>query len=211
MLHQRGHARSKADYYSQHLFIRMLNHTLDTDDDESVLAAPLTSISELPRSESPTHMELDDDADEGEGEFGKVSGSADDEKTMFGSASASRFSTLHARGHAQTDGAAGAGMASLRRRHGHGHGGARHDVESQPPIAHRFADVQGSSTRAQKNARNRRLVRELKRGDRVNVKIQPLCLFLFRDGTVVTIHPGALGEGERGEKQGCRRALTSGR
>ena len=72
----------------------------------------------------------------------------------------------------------------------------------------RFADVQGSSTRAQKNARNRRLVRELKRGDRVNVKIQPLCLFLFRDGTVVTIHPGALGEGE---KQGCGLALTSGR
>ena len=32
------------------------------------------------------------------------------------------------------------------------------------------------------------LIRELKRGERVNVKIAPLCIFLFRDGTVISIH-----------------------
>lgn len=36
--------------------------------------------------------------------------------------------------------------------------------------------------------RNMQLIRELKRGERVNVKIAPMCIFLFRDGTVISIH-----------------------
>ena len=36
--------------------------------------------------------------------------------------------------------------------------------------------------------RNIHLIRELKRGDRVNVKISPICIFLLRDGTVISIH-----------------------
>ena len=57
VLHQRGHARSKADYYPQHLFIRVLIHTLATDDDAA------SSISHLPRSESPSNIGDDDDDD----------------------------------------------------------------------------------------------------------------------------------------------------
>jgi len=30
---------------------------------------------------------------------------------------------------------------------------------------------------------------ELKRGDRVNVRLQPMCIFLYRDGTVISFHP----------------------
>ena len=35
VLTQRGHARSKADYYPQHLFIRVLNHTLSAEDERA--------------------------------------------------------------------------------------------------------------------------------------------------------------------------------
>ncbi|RPD82705.1 hypothetical protein L226DRAFT_476045 [Lentinus tigrinus ALCF2SS1-7] len=172
VLHQRGHARSKADYYPQHLFLRMLVHTLGSDDD----AASSSSISHLPRSESPTNISDDYDDDDSEYQLGKkpfVDGlplEEDDEKTMYGSANPSRFSTMK---HG----------ASMRRRFGRGE---RADVESSGPIQKRFAGVEDD--KAQNNARNRRLLRDLKRGDRVNVKIQPLCLFLFRDGTVISIH-----------------------
>ena len=39
------------------------------------------------------------------------------------------------------------------------------------------------SCQARKDARNRKLIKELKKGERVNVKIAPMCIFLFRDGT----------------------------
>lgn len=173
MLHQRGHARSKVDYYPQHLFIRVLNHTLASDDD----ASSANSFSHLPRSESPTNISDDEDDDDSEFQFGKVVQSAqldaDEEKTVYGSANPSRFSTMRAKPNA----------GGLRRRF------TSTDVESSAPIQGRFAGMDVNE-KAQKNARNRKLVRELKRGDRVNVKIQPLCLFLFRDGTVISMHKG---------------------
>ena len=201
MLHQRGHARSKADYYPQHLFLRMLNHTLAADDDAD--GAGAESISSLPRSASPAHMGADDeDADAAEDEdedseyqLGKAAaGLPDDEKTVFGSASASRFSTFRdpLRGRAPAPASAPAG---LRRRLG------GRDVEAQPAVAQRFGGIE-EDTKAQKNARNRRLLRELKRGDRVNVRIHPLCLFLFKDGTVISIHKGVCACARRGGS-GC--------
>lgn len=171
VLHQRGNARSKADYYPQHLFIRTLIHMLADDDDTES-----DSISHLPRSDSPEPMG-DQDEDESESQFGKLGKEArydvDDERTVFGSANASRLSTMG---------------PSVRRRFGQSR---RKDEESPAavPMNDRFAGMEDDG-KAAKNARNRKFVRELKRGDRVNVKIQPLCLFLFRDGTVISIHKG---------------------
>ncbi|KAI0673968.1 hypothetical protein C8Q78DRAFT_663457 [Trametes maxima] len=165
VLHQRGHARSKADYYPQHLFLRVLCHSLGGDDDGAG-----SSISHLPRSESPVDMaEDDEDETESDSQLGKkgVQGAeldADDDRTMYGS----RFSTKR-------------GGSTLRRRFG------RSDVESPPAIQRRFAGVE-EDDKAKKNARNRKLLKELKRGDRVNVRIAPLCIFLYRDGTVISMH-----------------------
>ncbi|KAI0658336.1 hypothetical protein C8Q70DRAFT_189962 [Cubamyces menziesii] len=167
VLHQRGHARSKADYYPQHLFLRILCHSLSNEEDG---AQP--SISHLPRSESPTPMDADDEIDsDSELQYGKSGKTsevyADDDKTMYGSASASRFSTKR-------------GDSTMRRRLG------QRDIESPPPAQGRFAGI--DETKAKKNARNRKLLKELKGGDRVGVKIAPMCIFLFRDGTVISIH-----------------------
>ncbi|EIW87267.1 hypothetical protein CONPUDRAFT_116452 [Coniophora puteana RWD-64-598 SS2] len=63
VLHQRGHARSKADYYPSQLFVRVLCHMLG-DPDEDVLAqyAP----EETSRSASPEPMRGSDYRDEDE-------------------------------------------------------------------------------------------------------------------------------------------------
>ncbi|KAI0352284.1 hypothetical protein OH77DRAFT_812592 [Trametes cingulata] len=176
VLHQRGHARSKADYYPQHLFLRVLCHSLANDDDTG---AP--TFAHLPRSESPMNIE-DSDSDDDESDFNKApaqetaaEAEADDERTVFGSASASRYSTKR-----------GGGGGTLRNRFG---GSGRADVESPPAVAvaGRFAGIEADD-KAKMNARNRKLLRELKRGDRVNVKVAPMCIFLFRDGTVISIH-----------------------
>ncbi|EJF56391.1 hypothetical protein DICSQDRAFT_174966 [Dichomitus squalens LYAD-421 SS1] len=188
VLHQRGHPRSKADYYPQHLFVRVLVHTLasaaaEVDDRASDDTAV---FSRGPRSESPAPME-DEDEDAvrfrvsarrpngtGEDEEEEVEG---DERTVYGSASASKFSTFR-RGKRPSVG--------LRRR-----SEGPHDVEVPPPPAlgqWRFAGVDMVEESGKKTARYRKLVKELKRGDRVEVKIRPMCVLLLRDGTVVSIH-----------------------
>ncbi|KAI0370066.1 hypothetical protein BV20DRAFT_1019543 [Pilatotrama ljubarskyi] len=167
VLHQRGDARSKADYYPQHLFLRVLCHSLANSDDTGV-----PTFSHLPRSESPMNIDNDDADSDSEFQFSKVApestaAEVDDERTVYGSASASRYSTKRS--------------GTLRQRFG------RRDVESAPSMPNRFAGIDGDD-KANMNARNRKLLKELKRGDRVNVKVAPMCIFLFRDGTVISIH-----------------------
>lgn len=53
VLHQRQKARSKADYYPQHLFIRLLRHTLAPEDEEDLTSTLNDTITSLPRSTSP--------------------------------------------------------------------------------------------------------------------------------------------------------------
>lgn len=126
VLQQRGNARSKADYYSKHLFLRVLCHRLYDDDDHASISI----------------QDGDDDDEQEEGE---------DEDEDFQS--------------------------------------GRTDVENlRTQNRTRFADIEDE--KANRNARNRALLRELKRGDRVNVNVSPLCIFLMRDGTVISIHQG---------------------
>jgi hypothetical protein len=77
LLHQRngGHARSKADYYKQHLFLRVQSHILGSDDDSNsetsssgaASTAPTWSsraatITNIPRTMSPKPMDEKNDA-----------------------------------------------------------------------------------------------------------------------------------------------------
>ena len=74
-------ARTKADYYPNHLFIRILRHTLGSDEEGAETMAPL--ITRLPRSSSPDGM-----TDEEEDSFKKNSDSFvsdDEDKTLAGS------------------------------------------------------------------------------------------------------------------------------
>ncbi|TDL15301.1 hypothetical protein BD410DRAFT_902654 [Rickenella mellea] len=67
ILHQRPQARSKADYYQKHLFIRVLRHSVG-DDDDNPMESVLPRVTDLPRSSSPLGLgdekNKDDDSDD---------------------------------------------------------------------------------------------------------------------------------------------------
>ncbi|GBE77307.1 hypothetical protein SCP_0101800 [Sparassis crispa] len=159
VLHQHGSSRSKVDYYPKHLFIRVSCHSLRSADGST----PNSSVTTLPRSASPDPLSDEDLDDDG-------AGKEDDERTMYESASGSRFSTKR---------------DTMKRRKVDV---TTKDVESLPMKLSRFSELYGDGDdKKVTNARNRKLIRELKKGDRVNVRIQPVCIFLFRDGTVISI------------------------
>ncbi|KAI0348334.1 hypothetical protein BDW22DRAFT_1350517 [Trametopsis cervina] len=172
LLHARKNARSKADYYQKHLFLRILSHTLSTEESHGN-DTPSNSITHLPRSSSPTPLDDDDDVDSWE----QRDKDDDDEKTVYGTSS-SRFATHRT----------GPLHSAVKRRFN----SLRGDVEAprpRPSHSSGLDNIEDHITKKkQKDAQNIKVIRELKRGDRVNVKIAPMCMFLFRDGTVITVH-----------------------
>ncbi|KAI0271450.1 hypothetical protein BC834DRAFT_859558 [Gloeopeniophorella convolvens] len=157
LLHRRGHARSKADYFPKHLFLRVLSHTLGSNPmsqntDALGTNTPATwrssrTITNLPRSSSPQPLDeklgILDDGAIGYG-YGDRDGLTDDE-------SQTRKATL-------LDPELGGRKASL--------------------LANKRKRYAASLT-----------LDQLKKGERVNVRIDPMCIFLFRDGTVISFHP----------------------
>lgn len=154
ILHHPNRVRSKADYYPQHLFLRILSHTLAKEEDNSK-----TYVHDIPRSESPEPI---------------------DEKTDF-STGGSKSSN---EGYNSTSG--------LRSRFNKAPGPISVDVEAgngfHDPASARFGSFAPSVGKKQ-DASTLKLIQELKEGDRVNVALSPMCIFLFRDGTVISIHP----------------------
>jgi Mg2+ and Co2+ transporter CorA len=185
VLHQRGHHRSKADYYQKHLFLRVLSHTIAAEDDLAPSAQPdgmhplappcAPTMTGVTRSSSPVPMsDLDKYDKDRDGVIdldasGKVE---DEEKTIFGSAPGSRFSTRRGAG----------GILKKRPFFGSGQG----DEEGAGTFMNRFTSALQSRKEKQTNIIS---IEELKRGERVNVKVSPMFIFLFRDGTVISIHP----------------------
>ncbi|TFK56413.1 hypothetical protein OE88DRAFT_1649687 [Heliocybe sulcata] len=162
VLHQRGHARSKADYYPQHLFLRILSHSLASDEEP----APPT-FTDFPRSASPVPMEPSDH------KFRDSERSTEDsdDMTVYGNSSAmnSKFSTRRS------------GRGTMKRMPSYRMASMKVDPENPPPVARK------DSLLRQRRERDARTIEELKKGGRVGVKIQPVCIFLFRDGTVISI------------------------
>lgn len=149
ILHHPNRVRSKADYYPQHLFLRIISHTLAKEEDQSK-----TYVHDIPRSESPEPM---------------------DEKTDF--------STGGSGSKASED---NSGLRSRLKRV------VTSDLETgdtfHDPASARFGSF-APSVGAKQDATTLKLIQELKEGDRVDVALKPVCIFLFRDGTVISIHP----------------------
>ncbi|KAJ3552967.1 hypothetical protein NM688_g3872 [Phlebia brevispora] len=168
VLHFRKNARSKADYYSKHLFLRVLCHTLCSDE-EFIESTPNSSFTSLPRSSSPVPMELDEE----EGSSFEETKEREEEKVLYGMEPSSRFTSRNS-----------TLRNTIRRRLSR-----QSDVESRPTTTPSM--MQGpmiADPKKKKDVRNMKILKELKKGERVNVKIAPMCIFLFRDGTVITIH-----------------------
>ncbi|TBU21452.1 hypothetical protein BD311DRAFT_734402 [Dichomitus squalens] len=199
VLHQRGHPRSKADYYPQHLFVRILVHTLASSASSSFFSddrtpedtSPADMFASMPRSESPAQMDDEEEADLKRRMSASARANDDsdeaEERTVFGSVGATGFSSPKAEGMKKK---ASIGLPWSRPP------GAR-DVEGSPRAPTNasgqwpFAAMGAAGIRigdSSKKARYQKLVGELKKGDRVDVQIHPMCIFLLRDGTVVSIH-----------------------
>jgi Mg2+ and Co2+ transporter CorA len=187
VLHQpRSGLLSKADYYAKHLFLRVLYHTLAEDGDEDHKHDPLLypkpslnhssrnpdgGVDGLPRTESPeTTDNYETETDE------------DEERAPY---------LDSRRGHTGEFPDKRGGKTGSRRR--------RHDAESRRTLLALPTLMAASATvretvdpvvrhRAQRERRKHaRAIERLKSGARVDVKVHPLCIFLLRNGTVITI------------------------
>ncbi|KAJ6570112.1 magnesium transporter [Mycena vulgaris] len=167
VFHTRSQTRSKADYYTKHLFLRILCHELgDPDDPILSSAAQGSTLTDLPRSDSPTPF-TDDDAEMemrelGKGDFGE------DEKTLAGTANSSRRKRRPLLPTTRSDLSARSGPRS------------------------RLTELATMRVDAAEVSKKRRIeeasIQALKSGERVNVKVSPMYIFLLRDGTVISMH-----------------------
>jgi Mg2+ and Co2+ transporter CorA len=188
VLHVPRHSRSKVDYFHKHLFLRVLCHSLadpddpeSHDDDQSYFPRGADRRNEpvfpnKPRSSSPTRIGADEE--------GRMD---DDEKAAYGG---SRYSTMNTR----------VPTLSYRRKASVKVATPPLDIEKARAVTEKGPASAGASrprveSRAARNrALNARTVAALKKtgsSSRVHVKIQPMCMFLLKDNTVISIHPNS--------------------
>ena len=146
VLSHHNHLRSKADYYQNHLFLRVISHTLT-----QAGSSPDQLMEHLPRSESPEPVERLD-TDEG---YSSTTGLK---------------SRLRGAGKSQRNGTRSQPFVDVE-----------NNYDSNSPTSVKFASF-APSVGAKYNAMAMRLVKELNGGERVNVALNPLCIFLLRDG-----------------------------
>ncbi|KAF5385150.1 hypothetical protein D9615_001084 [Tricholomella constricta] len=159
VFHARSQNRSKADYYSKHLFLRVLCHKLEDSDDSEFTSSDTPAhghtLTGLHRSASPTPLEdgLEEDAMK----------EREDKDTM------------HPNGITQHN--------VKKRRHFLPRPllpNSQHDVEARL--------MRGAAVSRQKRVEHEVTLDALKHGERVDVKVSPMFVFLLRDGTVISIH-----------------------
>ncbi|KAG6874363.1 hypothetical protein C0995_015099 [Termitomyces sp. Mi166 len=167
IFHTRSQTRSKADYYNKHLFLRVLCHKLGQEDGPT--AAPSESpafgstLSDEPSSYSPSITS--------ESGMEKEAMREEDDHTMYDSGTMSR------RGKKRRH------LLPLTR-------AATLDLEDNRASSSNSIASLGNlaAAKRQKQANNHRTLNALKQGDRVNVNVSPMFIFLLRDGTVISIH-----------------------
>ncbi|KAF8971808.1 magnesium transporter [Flammula alnicola] len=170
-----GHARnrSKADYYTKHLFLRVLCHELVEDD--QIFFNASGSFTNAPRSTSPEPMstseaELDEKLNESDDaiKYGGTpnSGSSITKRKVFGRnpilpTSRSDVKPVYENGRASTD----KSLTLIMEKEG------------------------AALAQREERKKDEAVIRVLKQGSRVNVSVSPMFFFLFRDGTVLSIRP----------------------
>lgn len=167
VIHHHGNsARSKADYYPQHLFLRILCHRLASEGDWDIASEVLeepddADVGKVPRSESPGPME-----------------DSDYEKTWQGKPRTSRQLKSVSRLSEDVEMIHGVQVRS----------------SGQPPKVYTISRTCFACLRLivdclqKTHSREWKVLQQLKmeNEDRVSVKISPVCIFLFRDGKVLT-------------------------
>lgn len=166
--HRTGHALSKADYYPKHLFIRVLCHTLGSSAQGSELDAP-PLLTGLPRSASPQRFNEKSGMERartfGSGYGGEFDPMADE----FDSAKATLVDP-------EMGGRSSSRLVSWKVL-----------LSRQTDFLRPFLVLLEAYKR--RRAAAELTLDELKKEDRLGVHIEPMCIFLFRDGDFLLSHP----------------------
>jgi hypothetical protein len=172
-----GRHRSGADYYKEHLFIRVLSHTLDEDGDEES-----NLLEQVVRSSSPEPFSPEDEVEAPP----KYSAGGAPRSSTFTSKLSNKLKLHH------RSGTAGLGRDDLESvdvanvltyaDYDSRYGSYVHLLPSSLVllVVTSFSIFQKQGYKIDKTVR--KLMRELEEGGRVNVVIKPVCLFLFKDG-----------------------------
>ncbi|KAI6031228.1 hypothetical protein PISMIDRAFT_88428 [Pisolithus microcarpus 441] len=175
VLHRRSHLRSKADYYPKHLFVRVLSHTL-YDPDVPERNEALEDLA----SDSP---DAEDSGGNSELLGEQIRRESSPEPGFFAEKDDSTPTTSRA----DTPRPFRRKSSIMKRRLAQG------DVEDKPgpPKGRTFwptAVVSRKESAARKRREKAQLtLDELKKEGRVHVKVQPVSVFLLRNGTVISI------------------------
>ncbi|KAG6887621.1 hypothetical protein C0992_011444 [Termitomyces sp. T32_za158] len=172
IFHTPSQTRSKADYYNRHLFLRVLCHVLGQEDETAAARTDSmtygTMLMDGPRSETPSAMSDPDRLD-------KEAVREEDDYTMYDNETTSGREKKRGR------------LLSLFHV-------APNDLEGT--LAHRSGSISSlaqlmsrAAAQRRKQANTNITLEALKQGDRVNVNVSPMFIFLLRDGTVISIHP----------------------
>ncbi|KAJ7220163.1 magnesium transporter [Mycena pura] len=154
----RSQTRSKVDYYNQHLFLRILCHEL-SDVDEPYISPAAQGSTLTDLPRSESPVQFTDAEHEMEmREMGKGD-FGEDEKTLRGTTSRRKPKPL---------------LPTTRT-----------DVSSKPRRSTARAETLDPN---EKRRADEAALRALKSGERVNVKVSPMFIFLFRNGTVISMH-----------------------
>jgi Mg2+ and Co2+ transporter CorA len=160
VLHQRDHSRSKADYYTKHLFIRAVCHQLATKEEE-ILSTLMNNTHDgedalhVPRAESPEQMDED---------LEKKLSFADDEYHVTNGVS--RQSTIRF-------------LESQR-------SSRKHVERTKAETA--LNSMEAAKRKKLSLEKNEITLTQLKKDERVPVLVKPMYIFFLRDGTVISMH-----------------------
>ncbi|KAF9011264.1 magnesium transporter [Cyathus striatus] len=166
VFHGHTQTRSKADYYSRHLFLRVLCHELGEEDE--LLHPSQTAAYGSTLTAEPDVME-----EEEEEENEKI---MDEERTAYGSTPNPKSSPSR----------------NMRRRPILPT--TRNDIlgksnTSNSRLAGLMKNELAAKSTEEKLKEQEVSVEALKKGERVNVKVSPMFIFLFRNGTVISFYP----------------------
>ncbi|KAJ8084989.1 hypothetical protein PM082_003766 [Marasmius tenuissimus] len=166
VFHARTNVRSKADYYPKHLFLRVVCHELGHDEDEeeqmkcgTAAVAGSTLADDIDIPRSSSPEPLTEE-DKMRMDY------MDEDKTLYyGSTPVSRTSTTNMRNKKNK---------MMARDVERGRGG--------------LFSFTRTDTRRKRVQEAEVKVQALKKGEKVNVRQTPFFIFLYRDGTVITMH-----------------------
>jgi hypothetical protein len=177
VLHATPSKRSKVDYYTKHLFLRILCHSVPRDGEVTLINAPVFDLhphttTDFPRSDSP-----DPFVDKDYQGLREIVGNGGDKSMMIDSSNSTPKKGFRARFFGDLEKGPHEKKRNLLK------SGLRRLAVSCMICRSECGKLISSLFQAREAlVREEITIEELKKGDRVNIKVEPMFIFLTRGG-----------------------------